>query len=100
LKNYIAARIIKYLNLNLHVTSEDYHVITVDDLRSEIHKLKNTVPIRYLFCVYIREITTDVTSCSTGCHIGGMPACILMHAMIYAMIALTSNIIIVIAIIH
>jgi len=26
------------------------------------------------------EITIDVTSCGTGCHIGSMPACILMNA--------------------
>ena len=34
----------------------------------------------YLFCVYMRGITKGVTSCGTGCHICGMPACILMYA--------------------
>jgi len=28
----------------------------------------------------MRGITKGVTSCGTGCHIGGTPACILMYA--------------------
>ena len=41
----------------------------------------------YLVCVYMRGITKDVTTCGTGCHIGGMPACILMYADDVALLA-------------
>lgn len=34
----------------------------------------------YLFCLYMRKITSDITSLGTGCHIGGMPVNILLYA--------------------
>jgi len=50
-------------------------------LHDEWHAARQCfVPIRYLFCVYMREITIDVTSCGTCCQIGSTPACILMYA--------------------